>query len=115
MNKPISVSEKALVDLCHKAGVKSPLGLIDKKIAFYFNSDDSEIKMFAKISRILVLNDTEAACVTIFLNSGQDPENELFMLMYHTQCWEYCLFQGSDKKESYPVEGMIFETKWWQF
>lgn len=117
MNKVKTPYEQALLDLCKKAKVKSPLGLIDKKIAFNFYCDGDDIKVFGKISRVVIYNhdNQKKGFTVIFLNSGQDPNDELFMLMFIDNEWEYSYVVESETKESYLASDMFFETKWWQF
>lgn len=72
MKRKNSIYEQALLNLCKKARVNSPLSLIDKKIAFIFDSKSVEIKMFAKISIIVISNDEAGSFASLFLSSGEN-------------------------------------------
>jgi len=115
MKSQNSIYEQALLNLCKKAGVKSPLDLIDKKIAFIFDADSLEIKMFAKISRVVILNDKDGGFVSLFLSSGEDYHQELCVLnCYDGEAWKCCYFNKGKTDRIYLIKSMIFRLKWWQ-
>jgi hypothetical protein len=118
MKKQISIYEQALLGLCKKARVKSPLNLVGKKIAFMFYSKEVEVKIFAKIGRVVVSNDKEDGFVSIYLLSGMDMNypDQLYAVNWNSKgVWEYCCYVNDEKVESYLIESMIFDLKWWQF
>ena len=115
MRKQDSIYEQALLNLCKKAWAKSPIDLVDKKIAFIFYSDGVEVKMFAKISRVVVSNDEDSGFVSLFLSSGEnDYKENLVLNCSDGETWKYCHFNEGEEKSSYLIDAMIFKLKWWQ-
>lgn len=116
MTRENSIHEQALLSLCKKAWAKSPIDLVDKKIAFIFYSDGVEVKMFAKISRIVISNDKDGGgFVSLFLSSGEDDYKENSVLNCNDgKTWKYSYYDQGEEKRSFLIESMIFKLKWWQ-
>ncbi|MFZ4648813.1 MAG: hypothetical protein ACOYMB_04285 [Patescibacteria group bacterium] len=115
MEKTVSFYEQGLLDLCKKARVKSPLDLVDKKIAFCYSSRGVEVKVYAKVSRIVMSDDKKDGFVSILLVSGKEDFNDLYALNYNSnKNWEYCHYKENKIEETFSIEAMIFRLKWWQ-
>ena len=112
MKTTVSVYEQALLDLCKKARVKSPLDLIGKRIAFsFFGQDNKEAKVFTRISQV---NFVDNNFVSVFLESGNT--SNVFYLSYHADTeWHVVSMENGVKKTAALVEHLIFKLKWWQF
>jgi len=115
MKRENSIYEQALLNLCKKARVKLPLDLVDKKIAFIFDSYGVEVIIFAKISRVVVSNDKDDGFVSLFLSSGSDDYGENPILNCNDgETWKYSSFDQGEEKRSFLINSMTFKLKWWQ-
>ena len=110
-NKKNDVYEQALLDICKKARVKSPLKLVGKKIAFsYIVEDNIVVKIFSRIIHVALVDNNK---LVIYLALNHNLMNETTVLSYKNG-WCYCGF--NDKAvlvESVTVESIAFEKKWW--
>jgi hypothetical protein len=112
-----TVFEQAVLDLCKKAGVKSPSDLVGKRICFVAHEGKREIKVFETILRISIANAPEIknSYASLFLSVGESFPGSLFTLNYSLEEKEWRYSDKINTNNYFQVEHMIFPRKWWEF
>ena len=119
MKKEVSVYKQAVLDMCKRAGIKTPSGLIGRKVNIeFYDKISGSHQIFTTIQRVNIksayrLKDSIAEIV---LYNEEEYGNIRYSLVYYLEeaSWMFTKIKNDVRMGRYSTE-IFFPKKWFIF